>query len=443
MSPLSSLAIILLLVVINAFFSCVEIALAAAKRLRLEILAKDGNDKATRVLALQDQPGSFFTVIQIGVNIVTILAGIVGEPVLTPAILEVLSFFWNAQPWHYELSVFLSVAIVTLFFIIFADLVPKRLAMAYPEQAAMLFVQPMIIAEKIFKPLAWALNAICKGIFNVIGLPQIKHEHITPSEIHAMVDAGAEAGILGHQEHHLIENIFDLETRYVPSAMTARESIIYFLLNDSKEVVQQKVLEHPHARFLVCDHDIDNVVGYIESKEVLKRLLTGENFTLNDKSLLHVPLAIPDSLNLWEVLERMKTTGIDLAIVVNEYALVVGMVSISDLTSALMGNLIRISEEEQQIVKRDKQSWLMDGLTPLAEVMSELDIDDYPNPVGYETLSGFIMYMMRKIPKKTDFIVFASYKFEVVDIEGNRINQLLVTHIDVKTPVVAAVKEEQ
>lgn len=443
MSPLSSLVIILLLLVINAFFSCVEIALAAAKRLRLEILSKEGNIKATRVLALQDQPGNFFTVIQIGVNIVTILAGIVGEPVFTPMILDLLGVFWQARPWHYELSVFLSVSLVTLLFIIFADLIPKRLAMAYPEKAAMLFVEPMIMAEKILKPLTWALNSICKGIFKLIGLPQIKHENITPGEIHAIVDAGAEAGILGHQEHHLIENVFELETRYVPSAMTARESIVYFLLSDTKEVVQQKVIEHPHARFLVCDHNIDNVVGYIESKEVLKRLLTSDSFSLNDKSLLHVPLAIPDSLNLWEVLERMKTTGIDLAIVVNEYALVVGIVSISDLTSALMGNLIRISEEEQQIVKRDKQSWLMDGLTPLAEVMAELNIDAYPNPVGYETLSGFIMYMMRKIPKKTDFVLFSGYKFEVVDIEGNRINQLLVTLIDAKNHVeVKAVEEE-
>ncbi|MBO15341.1 transporter associated domain-containing protein, partial [Herbaspirillum sp.] len=182
-----------------------------------------------------------------------------------------------------------------------------------------------------------------------------------------------------------------------------------------------------HSRFLVCDGHIDAVLGYIDSKDVLKRLLKGEQFSLADKGLVHTPLSIPDSLNLWEVLERMKAMDEDLAIVVNEYALVVGIISITDVTGVLMGNLLAITEEEQQIVRRDENSWLMDGLTPLNDVMNELDIDEYPNPVGYETLSGFIMYMLRKIPKKTDFVLFSDFKFEVVDIEGNRINQLLVT----------------
>ena len=149
---------------------------------------------------------------------------------------------------------------------------------------------------------------------------------------------------------------------------------------------------------------------------------------MQDRKLIHAPLSIPDSLNLWEVMERMKAMGEDLAVVVNEYALVVGIISITDVTSVLMGNLLSMPDEEQQIVRRDKNSWLMDGLTPLAEVMNELNIEEYPNPVGYETLSGFIMYMLRKIPKKADFVLFANYKFEVVDIEGNRINQLLVTY---------------
>ena len=140
-----------------------------------------------------------------------------------------------------------------------------------------------------------------------------------------------------------------------------------------------------------------------------------------------MPLSIPDSLNLWEVLERMKAVDEDLAVVVNEYALVVGIITITDVTSVLMGNLLSLPAAEQQIVKRDEHSWLMDGLTPLAEVMNALNIEDYPNPLGYETLAGFLMYMLRKIPKKTDFVIFSDYKFEVVDIEGNKINQLLVT----------------
>lgn len=427
MSTLSSFTVIILLVVFSAFFSCAEISLAAARRLRLEILAKEGNDNAVRVLALQAQPGNFFTVVQIGVNAVAILAGVIGEPAFTPFFKDVVGSFYQGQ-WLQNISFSLSFLTVTVFFILFADLIPKRLAMAAPEKAAILLVRPMLFCTSLFKPIVWFFNGFTKMIFSLMGMPLVRHDVITPGEIHAMMDAGAEAGVLKHQEHHLIENVFDLESRYVPSAMTARDSIVYFLLSDTKEEMVQKIIEHQHARFLVCEGNIDNVLGYIDSKDVLKCLLRGEEFSLHDRKLIHAPLSIPDSLNLWEVMERMKAVGEDLAVVVNEYALVVGIISITDVTSVLMGNLLSMPDEEQQIVRRDKNSWLMDGLTPLAEVMNELSIDEYPNPVGYETLSGFIMYMLRKIPKKADFVLFANYKFEVVDIEGNRINQLLVTY---------------
>ncbi|EJN06164.1 CBS domain-containing protein [Herbaspirillum sp. YR522] len=426
MSIFTSLLLILLLVVISAFLSCAEISIAASRKIRLEMMSKEGEPNADRVLALQAQPGNFFTVVQIGLNAVAILGGVVGEPALTPHLRELVVLVYQG-PWLDNASFALSFLVVTAFFILFADLMPKRLAMVAPERAATALVKPMLLLERAFKPLVWFFNGLCKGLFTLFGLPQIRQDVITPSEIHAMVDAGAQAGVLLTQEHHLIENVFELESRYVPSAMTQRESIVYFLLSDTEETIRQKIIDHPHSRFLVCDGNIDVVLGYIDSKDVLKRLLKGEHFSLADKGLVHSPLSIPDSLNLWEVLERMKAMDEDLAIVVNEYALVVGIISITDVTSVLMGNLLAMTEEEQQIVRRDENSWLMDGLTPLNDVMSELDIDEYPNPVGYETLAGFIMYMLRKIPKKTDFVLFSDFKFEVVDIEGNKINQLLVT----------------
>ncbi|MFL9922726.1 hemolysin family protein [Herbaspirillum lusitanum] len=426
MSIFVSLLLILLLIVISAFLSCAEISIAAARKIRLEMMSKEGEQNADRVLALQAQPGNFFTVVQIGLNAVAILGGVVGEPALTPHIRGVLENFYQGA-WLENISFAGSFLIVTSVFILFADLMPKRLAMAAPERAAVFLVKPMLVLENLFRPLVWFFNGLSKAFFTLLGLPQVRTEVITPSEIHAMMDAGAQAGVLLHQEHHLIENVFELETRYVPSAMTPRESIVYFLMNDSEETIRQKIIDHPHSRFLVCDGHIDAVLGYIDSKDVLKRLLKGERFSLNDKGLVHSPLSIPDSLNLWEVLERMKAMDEDLAIVVNEYALVVGIISITDVTGVLMGNLLSMPDEEQQIVRRDENSWLMDGLTPLGEVMNELDIEEYPNPVGYETLAGFIMYMLRKIPKKTDFVLFSDFKFEAVDIEGNKINQLLVT----------------
>lgn len=426
MSFLTSFLLILLLVVISAFLSCAEISLVASRKIRLEMLAKDGDKSAARVLALQAQPGNFFTVVQIGLNAVAILGGVIGEPALTPHVADLIRTFYQGS-WLDNVSFSISFLLVTSFFILFADLMPKRLGMLEPERAAIMLISPMLFLERLFKPLIWLFNGLSKMLFALFNLPQVRHDIITPNEIHAIVDAGAQAGTLLHQEHHLIGNVLELESRYVPSAMTQRESIVYFLVTDTEEMLRQKIIDHPHSRFLVCDNNIDDVLGYIDSKDVLKRLLKGEQFSLRDKGLIHMALSIPDSLNLWEVLERMKAVDEDLAVVVNEYALVVGIISITDVTSVLMGNLLNMSSEEQQIVKRDEHSWLMDGLTPLAEVMNALAIDDYPNPMGYETLSGFIMYMLRKIPKKTDFALFADYKFEVVDIEGNRINQLLVT----------------
>lgn len=426
MNFFANFLIIILLVVISAFLSCAEISLAASRKIRLEMLVKEGEDNALRVLALQAQPGNFFTVVQIGLNAVAILGGMIGEPALTPHVVNLIEIFYQG-PWLLSASLSISFLLVTGFFILFADLMPKRLAMLAPERAAIMLVRPMLWMERLFLPLIWLFNGLSKIFFTLFGLPQVRHDVITPNEIHAFVDAGAQAGALLHQEHHLIENVFELETRYVPSAMTPRESIVFFLVSDSEETLREKIIGHPHSRFLVCQNNIDEVLGYIDSKDVLKRLLKREQFSLHDKSLIHVSLSIPDSLNLWEVLERMKAVNKDLAVVVNEYALVVGIISITDITSVLMGNLLSLPAEEQQIVKRDENSWLMDGLTPLAEVMNALSIDEYPNPMGYEILAGFIMYMLRKIPKKTDFVVFADYKFEVVDIEGNKINQLLVT----------------
>ncbi|MDB5774708.1 MAG: hypothetical protein JWP38_841 [Herbaspirillum sp.] len=426
MSLPTSLFLILLLVVLSAFFSCAEISLAASRKIRLEILSKEGNADALRVLYLQAQPGSFFTVVQIGLNAVAILGGVVGEPALTPHIFAAIAPLYRGA-WLGNISFTISFLLVTSIFILFADLMPKRLAMVAPEKLAIAIVRPMLFCIALFKPLVWFFNGLSKLLLTLPGLPQVRMDVITPGEIHAMVDAGAQAGVLRHQEHHLIENVFELESRYVPSAMTPRESIVYFLLTDDEQQLQKKIIEHPHSRFLVCDGNIDAVRGYIDTKDVLKRLLKGEQFSLQDKGLIHASLVIPDSLNLWEVLERMKAMDEDIAVVVNEYALVVGVISITDITGVLMGNLLNLSGEEQQIVKRDADSWLMDGLTPLAEVMNALAIEDYPNPMGFETLAGFIMYMLRKIPKKTDFALYGGYKFEVVDIEGHKINQLLVT----------------
>jgi CBS domain containing-hemolysin-like protein len=428
MSLFSSLLLIFLLVVISALFSCAEISLAASRKLRLEMLVKDGVADAERVLQLQAQPGNFFTVVQIGVNAVAILAGVVAEPALSPHVASAVSLFYQG-PWLDSVSFWIAFLLVTCVFILFADLVPKRLAMIAPERVAVAIVRPMLFLVVLFKPLVWLFSTLTRGVFALFRLPQSRHDVVTSDEVYAMVAAGAQTGALLRHEHHLIENVFELDARHVPSAMTPRESIVYLLQDDDDARVREQIVAHPYSRFLVCNGDIDHVVGYIDTKDLLRRLMQGQGFSLFDKALIRAPLTIPDGLNLWEVLEQMKTAGEDFAVVVNEYALVVGVITLTDVTGMLMGNLLNLSAEEPQIVRRDENSWLMDGLTPLTDVMNALDLDKLPNPANYETLTGFIMHMLRKIPKKADFVVFSDYKFEVVDMDGHKINQLLVTRV--------------
>ncbi len=417
--------VIALLVVISAFFSMSEISLAAARKGKLQVLEAEGEQRASKVLQLQQEPGHFFTVVQIGLNGVAILGGILGEQALTPYLETIFHSVFGNDSWVNTASFLTSFLFVTSVFILFADLIPKKFAMIAPERVAVMIVTPMMLSVRLFKPLVWVFNGLSNLIFNILNLPTERDEQITPDEIYAMVDAGAEAGVLQAREHHMIGNVFELESRTVPSAMSQRDSIVFFTLQDSDVVIRQKIAEHPHTKFLVCDGHIDNVVGYVESKDILKRVLTNQPFTKVQELSLRTALAVPDSLTLSEMLEQFKGTREDFAVILNEYALVVGVITLNDVLSTLMGNLVHPFLEDQ-IVQRDSHSWLIDGATTIEDVCRALDIDSLPEQGSYETIAGFMMTMLKKIPKRTDFVMVGAYKFEVVDIDHYRIDQLLV-----------------
>ncbi|PSJ41169.1 hypothetical protein C7H85_18335 [Zobellella endophytica] len=431
MTIFEHILVIALLVAISSFFSVSEIALAAARKMKLRLMVSDGNANAEKVLLLQEQPGNFFTVVQIGLNAVAILGGILGEAAFTPFAKDVLGFFFDSA-WVDKTAFILSFFIVTSLFILFADLMPKRLAMIAPERIAVSVVRPMGFFIVVLKPLVWFFNGLANLFFRLFRVPTMRKDEITPEDIIAMMDAGAQAGVLQEQEHHLIENVFEMESRTVTSAMTARESLIYFTLKESQDSIKAKIAEHPHAKFLVCDDSLDRVVGYVDSRDILMQVLHQQPISLQKEGIIRTPLIIPDTLSMYEVLEHFKSTGEDFAIIMNEYALVVGIITLKDVMSIVMGELVQ--SQEEQIVSRDENSWLVEGLTPLADVMRVLDIDGFPDDENYETIAGFMMYMLRKIPKRTDFVLHAGYKFEVVDIDSYKIDQLLVTRIGSPEP---------
>ncbi|WP_282099129.1 hemolysin family protein [Thauera aromatica] len=422
---LDNLLIILALIAASAFFSMSEISLAASRKIKLRLMAEGGHVNAQRVLALQDSPGNFFTVVQIGLNAVAILGGIVGEQALSPYVAALLRPVYDG-PVLGTASFVLSFSFVTALFVLFADLMPKRLAMVQPERVAVGLVRPMQACMWLLAPLVWVFNGLADRIFRLLRIPSVRTEDITPADIVAMADAGAQAGALLRQEQHLISNVFELDSRIVPSAMTSRESIVFLTLSESEESIRRKIAEHPHGKFPVCEDGIDSVIGYVDAKDILPRIVHGKNLSLRTQPIVRKVLMLPDTLSLFEALERFRDAKEDFALVINEYALVVGLLSLQDVMSTVMGDLVSPFQEEL-IVRRDDHSWLIDGVTPIEDVMQALDIEVFEGFQNYETVAGFLMYRLRKVPKRTDFVVYAGYKFEVVDIDSYRIDQVLVT----------------
>ncbi|MGL5758930.1 hemolysin family protein [Plesiomonas sp.] len=426
---LENILAIVLLIAGSAFFSISEISLAASRKIKLKVMADEGNVGAARVIALQEQPGNFFTVVQIGLNAVAILGGIIGDTAFSPYF-ESLLIHWFSPEMAGKIGFLLSFSIVTGGFILFADLMPKRIGMAAPESISTRIVTPMQFCITIFKPLVWFFNGIANTLFKLFNIPTIRKEDITTDDIYTVFEQGALAGVLGKQEHHLIENVFELESRTVPSSMTPREDVIYFDIRESEQSIREKISSHPHSKFLVCDNNIDSVVGYVDSKDMLMRILNGKSIALHEGLPMHNPLFVPDSLTLSETLESFKGSSEDFAVILNEYALVVGIITLNDVMSTLMGDLVNQNQEEL-IVQRDENTWLIEGSTPIDDVMRALNIDEFPDSDNYETIGGFMMFMLRKIPKRTDYTIFDKYKFEVVDIDNFKIDQLLITRMSV------------
>nr|WP_282437073.1 hemolysin family protein [Acinetobacter radioresistens] len=410
------------------FLSLTEIALAGARRVKLKILAESGDERATKVLMLQEQSADFFAASQIGLNAVAILGGILGEAAFRPYFVNLIDRFYEG-PWTETIGFALSFTLVTSLFILFADLMPKRLAMIAPEKIAVSVINPIQIFIKVCKPLAWFINAIANTLFRLFKVNTTREDNITFDDISAVMDAGAQAGVLQKQEHHFIENVFELEERNVPSSMTTRENVVYFTLKESEASIRQKLAEYPYSKFLVCNEHIDEVIGYVDAKDILVRILNNQSLLQLNENTIRTVLTIPDSLTLSELLDRFRSTKEKFAVVINEYALVVGVITLSDIMITVMGDWVTPLEEEQQIIKRDNNSWLIDGSTPIEDLKHALEIDEMPDEDNYETLAGFMMYQLRKIPRPADVVIYTNYKFEVVDVDHFKIDQLLVTRM--------------
>jgi CBS domain containing-hemolysin-like protein len=421
-----------LLLALNALFSISEFSIVSSRKIRLEQMAAEGNSNASLVLELSQRPNAFITVIQVSLNIIAILAGIYGDESFAPHFKSLLSSFSISDKIADLLSTSLSVLLITSVFIVFSELIPKRIAFSTPEVIACKIIRPLLFVLMLLKPFVWVLSKTADFILNLLGVSSSRNEQMTFEEVSAVIDEGAKTGLLEQKEHTLIANVFSLTDRSVLSAMTTKNDVIFLDINDDKEKINQKILIHPHSRFLVCDTELDNLLGYIESTKLLINVLQGQNQQFDREKLkvqgLKSIVTIPDTLTLLEVLDKFREYREDIAAVVNEFGNVVGLITLNDVMSTIMGNvLLSENEEASFIVKRAENSWLIDGKASIEDVKNLFEWDDMPGAGNYETISGFLMYMMKCIPKKAQSFEFNGVLFEIVDVDGYRIDEVMAT----------------
>ena len=350
MDLLRNLFLILILILVSSFFSIAEISLAGARRVKLQSLSESGDVRANKILNLQTHSADFFATSQIGLNAVAILGGSVGEGALRPYFSVLIGQFYQGQ-WLESIAFFSSFVLVTLLFILYADLIPKRIAMINPERAALAVINPVLLVITLVKPLAWFINVIANATFRIFNINTTREDSVTFDDVSAIMEAGAEAGVVLQQEQHLIENVFELEERTVPSSMTARDDVVFFTMNEPEDSIRQKIADYPYSKFLVCNEHIDQVIGYVDTKDILMRILNHKSsFQLNEAIIRNV-LIIPDTLTLSELLDRFRASKDKIAVVVNEYALVVGLITLSDVMMTVMGDWVVQETEDLQIIK--------------------------------------------------------------------------------------------
>ena len=323
-----------------------------------------------------------------------------------------------------------SFVVITSLFILFSDLFPKRLGMAEPENMVVRLAQPMVFLMTVMRPLVWFYSKGADALFRLLGMSSLRDDRITSDDILAMMEAGARAGVLAAREQQVITNVFELDTRTVSSAMSPRDRVAFFLRDEPDSVIRLRIAAEPFSTYPVCEGDIDHVVGYVDAKDLFQRVLNNQPISLKDDSLVRKVLIVPDRLTLSEVLAQFRQAHEDFAVIVNEYSLVVGVVTLNDVMSTVMGDLVA-PPDDALMVQRDIHSWLIDGMTPLTDVQRALGLaQEWPHADQVETLAGFLMVMLRRVPRRTDHVDWCGWRFEVMDVDSYRVDQVLVTRRD-------------
>jgi putative hemolysin len=420
--------LLLLLIALNGIFAMSEIAVVSARRARLIQLAEDGSKGARHALTLASEPTRFLSSVQVGITSIGILNGAIGEGAIAARLRPALEQVPLLAPYADTLSLAIMVAVLTYVSLIIGELVPKRIALIHPETVASVIARPMEVVAGVTRPIVFLLSVSTDSILRLFRVRQAKQPGVTADEIRVMLEQGAEEGVFEPTEHELVTNVLNLDERHVGAVLTPRSDVVYVDIRDSVDTLREKLREQPHSVLPLCEGSLDKVLGFVRSTKVLERFL--ERGQPDLPSLAEPPLFVPETMTLMKLLEQFKRTHLPIALVVDEFGDVEGLVSFTDVISSIVGDLPTEPGEEPAIVQREDGSWLLDGAVDLDTALRTLEAEAIVSDEDrqhFHTLGGLAMVALGRVPRTGDVFERGDYRFEVVDMDGNRVDRVLAS----------------
>jgi putative hemolysin len=423
-SFLFEVAVVLLLILVNAFFAMSELAIVSSRRARLKPLADRGHRGARRALLLAANPTQFLATVQFGITLVGIVAGAYSGATLAKPVAALIAIWPLVGEHAYAVAVSVVVAIITYLSLVVGELVPKRIAMSHAEAIAMRVSLPMTLLAKVGTPIVVVLRTSTEALLRLLGVRHTAENRITEEEIKVMIAEGAEAGVFMQQERHMIEGVMHLADHSIRTIMTPRPDIEWLDLEEDAAAILPKVLAAEHSRLLLCERAVDEVVGFVYVKDILAQIATGK--PLAPRECLRPALTVHESTTVLRLLDLFRQKAINLAIVLDEYGSVQGIVTPRDIFAAIAGEFAEDATEEPGVVRREDGSWLVDGRLRMADLERAIGAHGLVDE-EYTTVAGLVLYRMGRLPVIGDAIAFGGHRFEVVDLDGRRIDKILVT----------------
>jgi len=421
-------ALLASLILLNGLFAMSEMALTASRKARLTVMIEAGDAKAQAALDLHENPTKFLSVVQIGITSIGVLNGIVGEAAFSEPLAAWLTVTFRVGEKAASISATaMVVMIITMLTIVFGELVPKRMGQMFPEVVARVVAQPMEwlswIARPLVKLLTWSTNATLR-LLGVSGGP---NRSVTEEEIAASLEEGLDAGVIEAQEHQMVRNVFRLDDRPVGSMMIPRNEIVWLDVTAPQAQVLRAIGDAEHSRYPVCRGGLNDVLGIVSAQSLLQQMLSGKSLSLSEN--LQAAVFVPETLSGMELLEHFRATSVQLVFVVDEYGEVQGVITVRDVLEAITGEFTTPSDKDTWAVRRADGSWLFDGLIPVPELKDRLNVKELPEEDRgrYNTLAGMVMLLLGRLPKTADAVEWDGWRFEVVDLDGKRVDKVLVS----------------